>query len=319
MAATSARTLRLLSLLQHHRFWPGPELAGRLEVSARTLRRDVDRLRELGYPVESTRGIEGGYQLAAGATLPPLVLDNDEAIALVVGLHAAAHSGVADVAEPSLRALTKVVQMLPARLQRDAEALRSMTVSAQPSAAGAAVASDTLSVIAQACRDSVRLRFGYAARDGAASERTVEPYRLVTLGRRWYLVAYDMDRTEWRTFRADRMSAPDPSRNAFTPRPLPADDLVSYVQAGIAQLFTAHQVEIEVSANAERVQDVVGRWGTVTELGVGRCRLAMTTEYLDWLVVLLGTIDADFEVITPPALADLVARIGRRFSAAAAS
>ena len=313
MADTGARTLRLLSLLQHHRFWTGDDLARRLEVSERTLRRDVDRLRELGYPVTSTRGTDGGYQLAAGATLPPLVLDNDEAIAMVVGLHAAAHSGVVDVAEPSVRALTKVVQMLPPRLRQHADALGSMTVTDPTSAPQHGTTSDTLSTIAQACRDSVRLRFAYTARDGAGSNRTVEPYRLVTLRRRWYLVAYDLDRMAWRTFRTDRMSDPDPARTPFTPRPLPSNDLVAYVRAGIEQSFTAYDVEIVIDTDAATVRAATQRWGEVDELGPQRCRLRMTTEALDWPMLILGSIDADFDVVGPPELRTFLAAVGRRF------
>src|SRR5215213_2450602 len=207
MAATSVRMLRLLSLLQTHRYWSGAELAGRLEVSVRTLRRDVDRLRELGYPVDAQRGVDGGYQLAAGAALPPLVLDDDEAVALALGLQAAAQRGVAGVAESSVSALTKVVQVMPPRLRRRVEALQAMTVEAGLGAGSVAPAVDpgVLTTVAQACRDTVRLRFAYTAADGTASDREVEPARLALLGRRWYLVAYDLGRHDWRSFRLDRL------------------------------------------------------------------------------------------------------------------
>ncbi|MBO1420434.1 YafY family protein, partial [Streptomyces sp. FH025] len=195
MANTSTRTLRLLSLLQTHRYWPGEELAERLGVSARTLRRDIDRLRELGYPVEAQRGVDGGYQLAAGAALPPLVIDDEEAVALAVGLQAAAESPVEGVAEGSVRVLAKVVQVMPARLRRRVEALRAMTVPVDWGAsAGAGVDPDALTVVALACRDAERLHFSYTAASGRSTERHVEPHRLVCLGRRWYLVAYDLDR-----------------------------------------------------------------------------------------------------------------------------
>ena len=208
MANTSSRTLRLLSLLQTHRYWPGPELADRLGVSVRTLRRDVDRLRELGYPVEANRGVDGGYQLAAGAALPPLVLDDEEAVALAVGLQAAAQSGVAGVAEASVRALAKVVPVMPPRLRRRVEALRTATVPATWGDSGQAVDPGVLTAVAQACRDAERLECGYTAADGTRTSRLVEPFRLVPLGRRWYLVAYDLHRHDWRSFRLDRLDAP---------------------------------------------------------------------------------------------------------------
>ena len=199
MANTSSRTLRLLSLLQTHRYWPGPELAARLDVSVRTLRRDIDRLRELGYPVEASRGVDGGYQLAAGAALPPLVLDDEEAVALAVGLQAAAQGGVAGIAESSVRALAKVVQVMPPRLRRRVDALRAMTVPLTWYSTAPSTDPAVLTALAQACRDTERLEFGYTSAAGERSDRHVEPLRLVSLGRRWYLVAYDLVRHDWRT------------------------------------------------------------------------------------------------------------------------
>lgn len=316
MADTGARTLRLLSLLQHHRFWPGRELADRLEVSPRTLRRDVDRLRALGYPVQSTRGVEGGYQLGSGSTLPPLVLDDDEGVALVVGLHSAAHTGVADVAESSARALGKVMQMLPQHLRHEAEALRTVTVTASWSAIEPDVSLAVLSAVAQACRDTVRLRFGYTARDGAVTERCVEPYRLVTLGRRWYLLAYDMDRADWRTFRVDRLRDPDPARNSFAPRPLPADDVAAYVRSSIEQAAPTIDVELLVSTDAASLRRVIGPWGSVTEEAGARCRVHMATDSLDWAVLVLGAVDAPFEVVNPPELVDHLHAVAGRLATA---
>jgi predicted DNA-binding transcriptional regulator YafY len=175
MANTSSRTLRLLSLLQTHRYWPGAELADRLEVSVRTLRRDIDRLRELGYPVEASRGVDGGYQLAPGAALPPLVLDDEEAVALAVGLQTAAQGGVAGIAESSVRALAKVVQVMPPRLRHRVDALRAMTVPAGWGSSGPSVDPGDLTVLAQACRDTERLEFGYTSASGERTERHVEP------------------------------------------------------------------------------------------------------------------------------------------------
>src|SRR5215207_5494452 len=207
MANTSSRTLRLLSLLQTRRYWPGGTLADRLGVSVRTLRRDIDRLRELGYPVDAHRGVDGGYQLAAGAALPPLVVDDDEAVALAIGLRAAAQASVAGVEEASIRALTKVVQVMPPRLRRQVDALRSATESAVWGG-GPTVDAGVLAAVAQACRDEERLRFTYIPQRGDPSNRHAEPHRVVSLGRRWYLVAFDLHRQDWRSFRVDRLESP---------------------------------------------------------------------------------------------------------------
>lgn len=220
MADTSARTLRLLSLLQTHRYWSGTELTERLRVSARTLRRDIDRLRELGYPVDARPGVDGGYQLAAGAALPPLVLDDDEAVAITVCLQAGSQGAGDGLAEPSIRALGKLVTVLPTRLRSRVDALRAMTES---SAWTAVPLSDVdpavLTDLALTCRREERLTFTYTAADGRTSTREVEPHRLVSLGRRWYLVAYDLTRHDWRTFRVDRLTASATTGARFRPAP----------------------------------------------------------------------------------------------------
>src|SRR5580658_5271912 len=200
---TSARLLRLLSLFQGRRYWSGSELAGRLEVTPRTLRRDVDKLRTLGYPIHSASGAEGGYQLGAGTTMPPLLLDDEEAVAVALGLRCAATGAIEGVEEASVRALSKIEQIMPSRLGRRLAALQSVIV--MPASAGSPVSARALSVIAGACRDSEGLRFRYRDHSGTASTRAVEPYRLVNTGRRWYLVAWDSDRKDWRTFRVDRI------------------------------------------------------------------------------------------------------------------
>ncbi|MER7754149.1 YafY family protein [Kitasatospora sp. NPDC097643] len=318
MANTSNRTLRLLSLLQTHRYWPGGELAERLGVSARTLRRDVDRLRELGYPVEAQRGVDGGYQLAAGAALPPLVIDDEEAVALVVGLQGAAESPVDGVAEASVRVLAKVVQVMPARLRRRVDALRAMTVPVdwgRPAAAG--VDPDGLTVVALACRDVERLRFDYTTADGRGTERHVEPHRLVCLDRRWYLVAYDLTRQGWRTFRLDRLSAPRGCGDRFGPRELPAADAAEFVRAGLAGFSRSYEVEALVEAPAAVVRERIGQWSTVEEAGKGRCLVRLSTESLDWPALALGVAGAEFRVLGPPELVELMADWGARFSRAA--
>ncbi len=317
MADTSARTLRLLSLLEGRRYWPGPELAERLQVSARTLRRDVDRLRELGYPIQAQRGVDGGYQLAAGAALPPLVVDDEEAVALAVGLQVAAQGGVEGTAEASMRALAKVIQVMPARLRRRVEALSSATVPASWGSTGqAAVDPAILTTAAMACRDTERLRFSYTAAGGEQTDRHVEPHRLVLLGRRWYLVGYDLTRQDWRSFRLDRLAGPRGTGARFRPRELPATDAAAFVQAGIGSFAATYEVEALVDAPAETVRERYGRWATVEEVTADRSRIRMTVDQLDWPMLLLGSLGAEFEVITPPELLDRVRDWGRRFSQA---
>ncbi|MEU6972952.1 YafY family protein [Kitasatospora aureofaciens] len=317
MANTSTRTLRLLSLLQTHRYWPGEELADRLGVSVRTLRRDIDRLRELGYPVEAQRGVDGGYQLAAGAALPPLVIDDEEAVALAVGLQAAAESPVEGVAEASVRVLAKVVQVMPARLRRRVEALRAVTVPVDWGAsAGSGVDPDALTAVALACRDSERLRFSYTAATAKRSDRRVEPHRLVCLGRRWYLVAYDLDRGDWRTFRLDRLTAAEGTGARFAPRALPAADAAEYVRAGLNATPRSNRVEALVEAPADHVRAHVGRWGEVEEVDATRCRLRMSADSLDWPAMALGSLAADFQILHPPELRTLIADWSTRFARA---
>jgi predicted DNA-binding transcriptional regulator YafY len=317
MADTSARTLRLLSLLEARRYWPGAELAERLQVSARTLRRDVDRLRELGYPIQAQRGVDGGYQLAAGTALPPLVVDDEEAVALAVGLQLAAQ-GAEDTAEASMRALTKVIQVMPGRLRRRVEALTAATVSANwGSIAQAAVDPAILTTTAMACRDTERLRFSYTAASGEQTDRHVEPYRLVLLGRRWYLVGYDLTRQDWRSFRLDRLTGPRGTGARFRPRELPAADAAAFVQAGIGRYAAIYEVEALVEAPAATVRERYGRWATVEAVTPARSRIRMTVDQLDWPMLLLGSLGAEFEIITPPELLDRVRDWARRFSQAA--
>jgi predicted DNA-binding transcriptional regulator YafY len=281
-------------------------------VSVRTLRRDVDRLRELGYPVAANRGVDGGYQLAAGAAMPPLVLDDEEAVALALGLQVAAQGGVAGVAEASVRALAKVVPVMPPRLRRRVEALRAATVPATFDG-GPAVDPGVLTTVAQACRDTERLEFGYSAADGTRTERLVEPFRLVPLGRRWYLVAYDLHRHDWRSFRLDRLDRPRSTGARFRARELPAEDAAAYVRAGLRNLPTSYEVEVLVDAPAAAIRARVGRWVGVEEAGEGRCRMRMSTDSLDWAALAVGALDADFTVVSPPALRAHLGTWGERF------
>ncbi|MFQ6228603.1 helix-turn-helix transcriptional regulator [Nocardia sp. NPDC002869] len=315
MANTSTRTLRLLSLLQTHKYWPGTELAQRLEVSPRTLRRDIDRLRDLGYPVEAQRGVDGGYQLAAGAALPPLMVDDDEAVALVVGLQFAMQGMVEGVAESSVRALAKVVQVMPPRLRKRVEAIRAMTVPADWEGGRSAAALDpsALAAVALTCRDSERLRFTYTAADGRRSERHVEPHRLVALGRRWYLVAFDLTRHDWRSFRVDRLTDPAGDGARFRPRELPTADAAEFVRSGVDNMPHLYRIEALVEAPAESVRQRLGRWGSVEAIDAGRCRIAMTTDSLDWPALTLGSLDAEFQVLEPPELVEHIRVWGERF------
>ena len=318
MANTSSRTLRLLSLLQTRRYWPGEDLARQLQVSPRTLRRDIDRLRELGYPIEAQRGVAGGYQLAAGTALPPLVMDDEEAVALAVGLQTAAQGAVEGIAEASVRALAKVVQVMPARLRRRVQALGAMTVPARwEEAAQPSVDPGVLTTIALACRDTERIRFSYTAADGRQAGLHVEPHRLVQLGRRWYLAGYDLDRHGWRSYRLDRLTEPRGTGARFRPRELPAADAGAFVRAGVQSVRAGYDVEVIVEAPAAAVRDKIGRWAAVSQISATRCRVRMTADALVWPIMGLGMTGAGFEVISPPELRDQVRDWGHRFSQAA--
>ena len=307
--------LRLLSLLQTHRYWPGPELSGRLEVSPRTLRRDVDRLRDLGYTVDAVRGAAGGYQLRAGGSLPPLLLEDDEAVAVAVGLRTAATSAVAGADDRSVQALAKVLALMPPRLRRQMDAVSSQTETPGPWEGAPTVDAMVLTTLAQACRDDELVEFDYTAREAETTHRRVEPFRLVALGRRWYLVSYDRDRQDWRSFRLDRVSGPRPTGVKFRPRDLPADDALTFVQQGIRRMPQQYAVRVRVAVAAEVLEREVGRWGSVTPDGEG-CVLEMNVDSLDWPVMVLAATGADFVVESPPALADRIAEVGARFSRA---
>ncbi|WP_119728578.1 helix-turn-helix transcriptional regulator [Thermomonospora amylolytica] len=318
MANTSGRMLRLLSLLQTHRYWPGAELAERLGVSERTLRRDIDRLRELGYPVDAGRGVGGGYQLRSGAAMPPLQLDDEEAVAIAVGLRSAAAGAVGGdgdgVAEISVRALAKIVQVMPPRLRRRVEALQDITVPAMgrmPRLDAAALA-----VLAQCCRDGERVRFSYTARDGASTDRTVEPHRLVAQDRRWYLVAYDLERQDWRTFRVDRLSRPEPTGARFRHREIPGGDAAALVRPQTTARSFRYQVVVDVRTKADAFREIVGRWGTVEETGSDSCRWTIGVDGLEWPVMVLAVANADFTVCSPPELTDRIRTTATRFTRA---
>lgn len=316
MLETSARLLRLLSLLQSHREWSGADLADRLGVTPRTVRRDVDRLRDLGYPVNASPGTGGGYQLGAGAELPPLLLDDEEAVAVAVGLRTAAGNGIEGIGETSVRALAKLEQVLPNRLRRRVSALNAFTVPmlrAPRAQADPAV----LTELANACRDSERLRFEYRDHQGAATRRTVEPHRLVCTERRWYLVAWDVERADWRTFRVDRITPKPPHGPRFAPRTPPAEDLAAYVSKGVSTTAYAAQAVIRLLVPAERAAGAVSPSAGVLEPeGPDSCLLRTGATSMDVMVIHVVLMGFDFEVVEPVGLADHVRTIRDRLSRA---
>ncbi|MFI2619467.1 helix-turn-helix transcriptional regulator [Streptomyces sp. NPDC018584] len=305
MLETSARLLRLLSLLQAHREWSGADLADRLGVTSRTVRRDVDRLRELGYPVNASPGTGGGYQLGAGAELPPLLLDDDEAVAVAVGLRTAAGQGIEGIGETSVRALTKLEQVLPGRLRRRVSALHAFTVPMLRAPSQQGLDPALLTELAGVCRDSERLRFDYRDHAGSSSRRTVEPHRLVCTERRWYLVAWDLEREDWRTFRVDRLTPKPPHGPRFAPRTPPADDLAAYVSQGVStRAFAAQAVVrllVPLAEAAERISPADGTLEAETERS---CLLRTGAASLDVMVFHVMFMGLEFEVVEPAELTD---------------
>ncbi|MFH8563596.1 helix-turn-helix transcriptional regulator [Streptomyces sp. NPDC017988] len=307
MLETSARLLRLLSLLQAHREWSGADLADRLGVTSRTVRRDVDRLRELGYPVNASPGTGGGYQLGAGAELPPLLLDDDEAVAVAVGLRTAAGHGIEGIGETSVRALTKLEQVLPGRLRRRVSALHAFTVPMLRAPSQQGLDPALLTELAGVCRDSERLRFDYRDHGGSSSRRTVEPHRLVCTERRWYLVAWDLEREDWRTFRVDRLTPKPPHGPRFAPRTSPADDLAAYVSQGVStRAFAAQAVVrllVPLAEAAERISPADGTLEAETERS---CLLRTGAASLDVMVFHVMFMGLEFEVVEPAELTDRI-------------
>ncbi|WSU38512.1 YafY family transcriptional regulator [Streptomyces gougerotii] len=301
MPATSARLLRLLSLLQAHQGWTGPRLADRLRVTTRTVRRDVERLRELGYPVDAAPGTTGGYRLGAGAELPPLLLDDDEAVAVVVGLRTATGGGVEGLGESSVRALAKLEQVLPGRLRRRVGALHAYTVPLLRAPGGPGVEPGVLTELAAVCRDGERLRFAYRDHAGAGSRRTVEPHRLVCTEHRWYLVAWDLDREDWRTFRADRITPRPPHGPRFTPREGPAEDLAAYVSEGLSTRVYPDRVVLRLLVPVEEAaRRVSPSDGTLTAESGRSCLLTAGATGLDVLVIHILLLGLEFEVVEGP-------------------
>lgn len=305
MRETPGRLLRLLSLMQNRNDWSGAELAERLGVTTRTVRRDIERLRALGYPVETTPGT-AGYRLGVGAALPPLLLDDEEAVAVAIGLRTAAMGTVTGIEEASVRALAKLERFLPSRLRHRISALGDAMV---PMTGGAAVDPGVLTTIARACQGRYRLRFDYQAADGGVSVRDAEPYRLVHSGRRWYLLAFDVDRDDWRTFRVDRIRPRAPDGPRFTPRPLPEPDAAGYTSLGITTRPYRYQARVTFHASAAEVSAVLPP--TVARVepdGPHRCTVRAGADSLDVLALHLGAVGVEFTVHEPP---ELVAHLDR--------
>jgi predicted DNA-binding transcriptional regulator YafY len=314
MQETSARLLRLLSMLQARPDWTGAELAQRLDITGRTLRRDVQRLRGLGYPVHASPGVAGGYRLGAGSALPPLLLDDEEAVAVVVSLRTAASHTVTGIEETSLRALAKLEQVLPARLRERTAALQLATVPL-PSLAPT-IDAERLTVIARACRSHLRLTFSYTDHGGAVTARSVEPHRIVHTGRRWYLVARDIDRDGWRSFRVDRIAAPEPAGIRFVPRDPP--DAASFVATSVTAAPYRFRARIIVHAPAAVIAQLVPPTvGVLEPAGQDGCLLTTGSDSLDALAFHLAMLGADFTVLEPAELIAQLAALGGRLQAAA--
>jgi predicted DNA-binding transcriptional regulator YafY len=308
---TSARLLSLLSLLQARRDWPGALLAERLEISERTVRRDVDRLRELGYPIVATKGPEGGYRLDAGADLPPLLFDDDQAVAIAVALRIATTTG-AGIEEAAARALTTVRQVMPARLRHRIDTLQVTAVERPATQVDSAV----LMTLSAAVHAREVLRFDYSS---ASPPRRVQPHHLVTWGGRWYLVAWDLDRDDWRTFRADRITPRTPTGPRFTPREVPGGDVTTFVagrfRGGVSDWPCRGEVILDLPA---AIASRYTRDGVVEELGPDRCRLVMGSWSWPGLAAAIGKFDADIEVVGPAELKDAFAHLARRYANASA-
>jgi predicted DNA-binding transcriptional regulator YafY len=319
--ASTSRLLSLLSLLQTRRDWPGSLLAERLEISHRTVRRDVDRLREMGYSIRATMGPDGGYRLGAGSELPPLLFDDEQVIALAVALQAAAATG-AGIEEAALRALTTVRQVMPSRLRHRLDALAFTAIPERPgNAALDPVSPEVLMALSAAARANEVLRFDYSRiRPGDASEpapppRRVEPHHLVTSHGRWYLVAWDLERHDWRLFRADRVTPRTPTGPRFAPREIPGGNVAAYVSARFAGSELGRgwpcTGSVILHRPASDVLPFVGD-GIVEDLGPDRCSLEMGSWSWIALAASLNRFDTEIEVLHPPQLTEAFARLAAR-------
>jgi predicted DNA-binding transcriptional regulator YafY len=315
MWQTSTRLLELLTMLQARRDWSGHELASRLEVSTRTIRTDIDRLRNLGYPVEASPGVGGGYRLGHGTTMPPLLLDDEEVVAVAVGLRTTAGAGVTGIEEASVRALVKLEQMLPSRLRHRIDAMRTATVSVP--GAGPTADPAVLSAIASAIRASERLRFDYVDHEGRQTIRTAEPERLVVWGRRWYLLAWDVDRNDRRTFRVDRIKPRTPTGPRFRPRTLTDDDAATHVQRSAGTANWRYRARIRIHASVDQVRALLPLAVDVSADGPERCIIEAGSDSPHHLALYVGLLDTDFEIVEPPELAKAFIGLAERYQRAA--
>ncbi len=314
-----ARMLQLIGLLQTRRVWSGSELTERLGVTGRTVRRDIERLRRLGYPVEGSVGQGGGYQLTSGAVMPPLLLDGDEAVAIAAALIVAATS-VAGMEETALRALAKLQHMLPARHRERVDAVQETTVAA-PTRLGPPVDAGALALLACACRDNEIVTFAYRARTASISSRRVEPHSLVTLYGRWYLVAYDLERDDWRTFRLDRLSETMATGHHVPRRAGPAHDIAEYVAASVAGAPYRYEVRVTVHAPARKLKaknQVLPQ--RIQPCGENTCTVNVSDDSLDHIANHLVALSADFTIGRgPPELAAHLNEVAHRLTRAAQS
>src|SRR6266567_806306 len=316
MLGTSARLLRLLSLFQAQRYWAGATLAERLEVTPRTLRRDVDRLRSLGYPVNSTSGAAGGYQLGSGATLPPLLLDDEEAVAVALGLRTSVGGGVTGIEEASVRALMKLEQVLPPRLRHRVAALHSFIVPLRHP--GPTVDAASLSVIAGACRDRERIRFNYHNRTGAPSARAVEPHRLVHTGQRWYLVAWDIGRRDWRCFRIDRIEGKPKRSTLYTPRKPPEGGFAAFASKSVSYVAYPYRARVTLLAPVEAIaKRIAPSAGVLEAIDDRSCTLHTGSHSLEGITIHLSLLGVDFQVHEPPELIAYIRGLAERLGQAA--
>lgn len=316
MSYIAERLLRLLSLLNAGHGWSGDDLAERLNVTPRTVRRDVDRLRGLGYTVDSIPGPAGGYTLGARTVLPPMMLDDDAAVAVAVGLRSAASGGVAGMEEAAVRAAAAIERVLPDRLKRRVEALHATVV---PLPSGATpVDPGLLGTVALACRDGERFRFSYTDGRGNSGRRHVEPYRLVSAARRWYLVARDIDRDAWRSFRLDRMT--DPLPTGVRSRPQDPPDAARFVAEGTSTRPYKWQARVLLDAPASVVADrVPASTGVIEAAGTGQCVLISGSDSLDAIAFHLAMLDIPFTPLEPPELRETCAALAARLASAASA
>jgi predicted DNA-binding transcriptional regulator YafY len=316
MSETTSRVLQLLGLLQSRRVWSGEELAERLGVTGRSVRRDVDRLRELGYPVLASKGHGGGYQLGAGAALPPLLLDPDEAVAMAVCLRVAAGGSVAGVAESALRALSKLDQVMPARLRSQVSAVHEATVTLSSGQSDDAVEPDVLMTAARASRDHEHVSCDYVDIRGNRTQRRLEPYQLVTTGRRWYLLCWDRDKLDWRSLRLDRMADVRAVGTTFTPRPAP--DAADYVRRSITSSPYPYVARIRYHAPSDEIARVFSAASVEIEPdGAGACIVTTGASDPRRMAPWLAMPGVDFEVLEPREVADAVAEVADRLRRAA--